>query len=41
MFQAHKYSMSLVSPCKANIRPMQAILGIIIFQATSLKRFYI
>lgn len=41
MFQVHKYSMNLVSPCKENIRPMEAILGIIIFQATSLKWFYI
>lgn len=41
MFQAYKYSMSLVSPRKENIRPMETILGIIIFQATSLKWFYI
>lgn len=40
MFQAYKYSMSLVSPCKENMRPMQAVLGIIIFAATSLKWFY-
>lgn len=41
MFQVHKYSMSLTGPCKENVRPMQAILGVIILEATSLKWFYV